>query len=113
MDARKRDQPAMTKPVASNGDTVMKRFVIVTALLLGGIASAQADTDTWARNSRGGPTLHTAMHYCSETAGPNRNGMRTPLAYKRCMARIGWRYVRTTIDYRHHSHGPFGGWYNS
>jgi hypothetical protein len=113
MRARKHDQRAATKPVAPHGETVMRYLVLVPALLLGGMLSAQADTDTWARNSRGGPTLHTAMHYCSETAGPNRNGMRTPLAYKRCMARIGWRYVRTTIDYRYHSHGPFSPWYNT
>ena len=83
----------------------MKHFVLVTGLLLGGIVSAQADTDTWARISRRGPTLHTAMHYCSETVGPNRNGMPTPPAYKRCMAGIGWRYVRTTVDYRSHGCG--------
>jgi hypothetical protein len=88
----------------------MKHFVIVTALLLGGVVSAQADTDSWARNSYRGPTLHTATHYCSETVGPNPNGVATPRVFKRCMARLGWRYVGTRIDYRVHSHGLFNRW---
>jgi hypothetical protein len=81
----------------------------LAVMLRGGMLSAQADTDTWVRNSRSGPTLNTASHYCSETVGPNLNGMATPRSYKRCMAGLGWRYVRTTIDYRYHSHS----WYNS
>ena len=104
----------MTKPVVLvEGETIMKHFVLITALLLGGLLSAPADTDTWVRQSHSGPTLHTATHYCSETVGRNLNGMATTRAYKRCMAKVGWRYVRTTIDYRSHSHGLFDRWYNS
>src|SRR5262249_61275414 len=94
----------------SDGATVMKHLVLVPALLIGGVMSAHADTDTWsntARYWRSYGALHAAAHYCTATVGPNLNGVRTPRIYKRCMAGLGWRYVRTTIHNRHHSHAHY------
>jgi hypothetical protein len=92
----------------------MKHLILAPALLIGGVLSAHADTDTWAntaRHWRSYGALDAASHYCTAAVGPNRNGVRTPRIYKRCMAGLRWRYVRTTIDNRYHSHGYYNAWY--
>jgi hypothetical protein len=78
----------------------MKRITLVTALLLGGIAAAQADVSTYAPTRRGGDTdLAAATAYCDQRLGPVMNGETTPPAYKRCMASYGWRYLSTAREH--------------
>src|SRR5262249_58256002 len=93
----------------SDGATVMKHLVLVPALLIGGVMSAHADTDTWANSARywrSYGALHAAAHYCTATVGPNLNGVRTPRIYKRCMAGLRLRYVPTTIHNPHPTPPP-------
>jgi hypothetical protein len=78
----------------------MKRITLVTALLLGSIVAAHADTSTYAPTRRGGNTdLMSAAGYCDQRFGPVRNGEITPASYKKCMASYGWRYLSTAREH--------------
>ena len=75
----------------------MKRFVLVTAvLLLGGTAMAQADTTHWTavHPGQGNYQLHAASVNC----GGDPVGVPTSAEYKRCMRGEGWIYTNTTRD---------------
>ncbi len=73
----------------------MKRIVLIAALLLGAGLSAHADTVTYnniLRQPRNDDQLHEDGYYCDRLVGPDRNGVPTSAAYKRCMLSRGWRY---------------------
>jgi hypothetical protein len=73
----------------------MKRTSLTAALfLLAGAFGAQADVDVWASMAKH-DDLHAAGNACSQQVGPNLNNVPTSAAYKRCMARHGWRYGYT------------------
>jgi hypothetical protein len=77
----------------------MKRLVLVAALLLVGGAAAQADISHYTnmlKRPRGSEALHADAEYCGQRVGPDRNGVPTSPAYKRCMRSRGWRF-----DYTH------------
>ena len=72
----------------------MKRAILAATFLLVGTFSALADVDVYSPLARH-DALDAATDACLQEAGPNPNGVPTPAAYKRCMVRHGWRYVRT------------------
>lgn len=69
----------------------MKRFLLVTALLVVGAATAHADTSRWASNPpRGDAELHASAQVCDARVGPDRNGVPTSARYESCMKSQGW-----------------------
>jgi hypothetical protein len=76
----------------------MKRLVLVAVLLLGAGLSAHADNVTYnniLKQPRGDDQLHEDGYYCDSLVGPDRNGVPTSAAYKKCMLSRGWRYQFT------------------
>ena len=71
----------------------MKRIALIAALLLGGIAAAQADNDIYNNTrkvDRGDFELHADTSACDQEYGAPKNGTVTSRAYKRCMLlRVG------------------------
>jgi hypothetical protein len=79
----------------------MKRIVIVTALILSGVLSAQADNSIYnnaRKQARGDYELHLDAQYCDQRVGPDKNGSPTSAQYRRCMLGRGWRLVRTVRE---------------
>ena len=79
----------------------MKRIALVAALLLAGSAVAQADSTHYTnmlKQPRGDDMLHADGEYCDQRVGPDRNGVPTSAAYKRCMRSRGWRYDYTRVE---------------
>jgi hypothetical protein len=77
----------------------MKRLALVTLMLIGGVAAAQADMSHYTnllKQPRGDYELHADNAYCDDRIGPDLNGVPTSAAYKRCMRTRGWRF-----DYTH------------
>ena len=87
----------------------MKRLVMVTALLLGGVLSAHADNDTYndvTKHARGDDVLHADTDYCAQRFGAPQNGTPTSRQFKRCMLGRKWRWqsvriTRTPSTVRH------------
>jgi len=78
----------------------MKRLVLVTLLLLGGGIAAHADTSTYtSKIPRSDADLQAAGDYCDQRLGPVHNGEITPMKYRQCMLRRGWRYQGTTREH--------------
>lgn len=80
----------------------MKPIILVTALLLAGGAAAQADTDHFTnilKQPRSEAVLEADAAYCKERTGPNRDGVPTSAAYKRCMRGRGWRFDHTRVTH--------------
>jgi len=75
----------------------MKSAVFVAALLLASAISAQADTDIW---SGKGTTadMNAADGICRQQFGPQPLGVPVSAEFKRCMRRLGWKFVRTRHD---------------
>lgn len=77
----------------------MKRFLLVTAMLVVGAAAAHADTSRWASNPpRGDAELHASAQYCDAKVGPDQNGVPTSARYKSCLKGQGWTYLNTMRD---------------
>jgi len=73
----------------------MTRMVLIAALLLGTALSAHADMVTYhniLKAPRNDDQLHQDGYYCDAQVGPDKNGVPTAAAYKRCMLGRGWRY---------------------
>src|SRR5262249_5465497 len=84
-----------------HGEFVMKRLVLVAALLLGGGLAAQADVSHYTnvlKQPRSNDVLHADAEYCNQRVGRDRNGVRTTPPYKRCMRGGGWRYDYTRVE---------------
>jgi hypothetical protein len=80
----------------------MKRIVLVTLLLVGGIVAAHADSDIYdnvAKTPRGDFELQADTAFCTQKLGAPQNGVPTSRAYKRCMASRGWRFNHTKREY--------------
>jgi hypothetical protein len=77
----------------------MKRMILATALLLlGSGLAAQADTSQYTnllKQPRDDDALAADARYCEDRVGPDRNGVPTSPAYKRCMRTRGWRFDYT------------------
>lgn len=79
----------------------MKRIIMVTALLLAGALTAQADTDVYnntAKFARGDFELQADTNACSLEFGAPQNGTTTPRQFKQCMLKRGWRYQHTVRE---------------
>jgi len=79
----------------------MKRFVLATVLVLAGAAAAHADMSHYTnllKQPRDNDQLATDARYCDGTVGPDRNGVPTSAAYKRCMRGGGWRFDYTKAE---------------
>ena len=79
----------------------MTRVVLATAVLLGSVLGAQADTDTWvniAKYPRGDDAVQADARYCEQQVGRDINGKPTPPKFKRCMLGRGWRFDHSTYQ---------------
>jgi hypothetical protein len=79
----------------------MKRFALITLLLLGSALNAYANSDVYnniAKSRRGDDALQADTGYCSQEMGAPQNGTPTPQAYKRYMLARGWRYSHTVRE---------------
>ena len=77
----------------------MKRFLLIAALLVSCAVSAHADTDIWTSNPpRSDAEMAAANNVCNEQFGPPQKYTPTSRAYKNCMARQGWKFVKTQHD---------------
>jgi hypothetical protein len=77
----------------------MKRTVLVAALVLGASLSAHADNTVYnniLKRPRGDDALHADGLYCDQRVGPDKNGVPTSAAYRKCMLGRGWRFQYTT-----------------
>jgi hypothetical protein len=84
----------------------MKRMFLVAALVLGAGLSAHADNTVYInilKHPRGDAELQADGRYCDLRVGPDRNGVPTLAAYKRCMLSRGWRYSYRTRTPREHT----------
>jgi hypothetical protein len=78
----------------------MNRMTLVAALLLGTTFAAQADMSHYTnllRQPRDNDALAADARYCDAGVGPDRNGVVTSAAYKRCMRSRGWRFDYTRV----------------
>ena len=79
----------------------MKRLVLVAPLLLAGGVAAHADMSHYTdllRQPRDAGALAADVRYCDARVGPDRNGVPTSAAYKRCMRSRGWRFDYTKVE---------------
>ena len=79
----------------------MKRAVLAALLVLGSSLAAQADNDVYhdtTGRDRSEDVLHADMSSCSARVGPQRNGVPTSAAYKRCMRGRGWAWEKTQVE---------------
>src|SRR5882757_3451568 len=77
---------------------MMKRLVLITALLLGGAVNAYADNDVYyntLKQPRGDDALHADGVICDTQLGAPQNGTVTSRPYRRCMLVHGWRFGHT------------------
>jgi hypothetical protein len=77
----------------------MKRTILVAVLVLGAGLGARADNTVYTntlKRPRGDVELHADGRYCDQRVGPDRNGVATSAAYKKCMLSRGWRFRYTT-----------------
>jgi hypothetical protein len=80
----------------------MKRFALVTLLLLGSALNAHADNDVYkniTRHPRGDDVLQADTSYCSQELGAPQSGRPTSKAYKSCMLARGWRFGHTVREH--------------
>jgi hypothetical protein len=81
----------------------MRRIALVGLFIVGGAVSAHADMTVYLntlKHPRSETELHADNRYCDERVGPDRNGVPTSAAYKRCMLSRGWRYKSTKYTKR-------------
>lgn len=79
----------------------MKRIAITTALLLGTVLCAQADTDIYkdvTKQNRSDDQLHGDTYACGDQFGMPQNGTRTSREFKQCMLKFGWRFDHTNVE---------------
>jgi hypothetical protein len=79
----------------------MKRFSLVTLLLLGSALNAYADNDVYnniTKHRRGDDVLQADTSTCSQELGAPQSGTPTSKAYKSCMLAHGWRYSHTVRE---------------
>jgi hypothetical protein len=72
----------------------MKRTILVAVLVLGAGLGAQADNTVYnntLKRPRGDAELQADGHYCDQRVGPDKSGVPTSAAYKRCMLSRGGR----------------------
>ena len=80
----------------------MKRTALVAALVLAGGCAAQADTNVWTdmtKYDRSVAQTRADAARCEQIVGPDLNGVPTSRAFKRCMARRGWRFDYTLREH--------------
>jgi hypothetical protein len=80
----------------------MRSVLIVAALLVVGMVTAKADTDTYtdvSRQPRGDNELSVATDACAQRYGIPQNGKPTSRQFKQCMMGYGWRYDRTKVEH--------------
>jgi hypothetical protein len=80
---------------------MMKRLVLIAALLLGGAISAHADNDVYnnaTKHRRSDDVLQADTSYCSQMLGAPQSGTPTSRQYKSCMLSRGWRYSHTVRE---------------
>ena len=79
----------------------MKRFSLVTLLLLGSALNAYAYNDVYnniTKHRRGDDVLQADTSTCSQELGAPQSGTPTSKAYKSCMLAHGWRYSHTVRE---------------
>ena len=80
---------------------MMKRMILATMLVLGSAIAAQADMSHYTnllRQPRDNDALASDARACDARVGPDRNGVPTSPAYKRCMRGRGWRFDYTKVE---------------
>jgi hypothetical protein len=82
---------------------MMKRFILIAALILCGIANASADTDIYENTRRGRPDrVYPAADQaaCGQIYDPPRGPNNPPSTeFRQCMLQRGWKYDYTRRDY--------------